>query len=91
MAIYRSYILSNFNYSPLVWRFCGRQISRNSEKIQERALRFVYEEYESKYDMLLKNANHDMLYLGRLRNMTTEIFKALHGSTAIYIKDLFEE
>ncbi len=32
-----------------------------------------------------------MLYIGRLRNMATEIFKALHGSTPIYIRDLFEE
>ncbi len=32
-----------------------------------------------------------MLYKGRLRNMATEIFKALHGSTPIYIIDLFEE
>ncbi len=22
LTIYRSYILSNFNYSPLVWHFC---------------------------------------------------------------------
>ncbi len=27
----------------------------------------------------------------RLRNMATEIFKALHGSTPIYIRDLFEK
>ncbi len=32
-----------------------------------------------------------MLYIGHLRNMATEIFKALHGSTPIYIRDLFEE
>ncbi len=32
-----------------------------------------------------------MLYIGHLRNMSTEIFKALHGSTPIYIRDLFEE
>ncbi len=32
-----------------------------------------------------------MLYIGRLRNMATEIFKALHGSTPIYIRDLVEE
>ncbi len=32
-----------------------------------------------------------MLYIGRLRNMATEIFKALHGSTPIYIRDLFEK
>ncbi len=44
------------------------------EKIPERALRFVYEDYGSTYDILLnKKGNHDMLYIGRLRNMTTEI------------------
>ncbi len=32
-----------------------------------------------------------MLYIGRLRNMATDIFKAVHGSTPIYIRDLFEE
>ncbi len=24
LAIYRSYILSNFNYCPLAWHFCGK-------------------------------------------------------------------
>ncbi len=38
-----------------------------------------------------KKGFHDMLYIGRLRNMATEIFKALHGSTPIYIRDPFEE
>ncbi len=76
LAIYRSYILSNFNYCPLVWHFYGIQNSGNMEKIQERALRFVYEDYNSTYDILLKKGNHDMLYIGRLRNMDIEIVKA---------------
>ncbi len=46
LTIYWSYILSNFNYYPLVCHFCGIQNSRNMEKIQERALRFVYENYK---------------------------------------------
>ncbi len=54
LAIYRSYTLSNFNYCPLVCHFCGIQNSRNMEKIQERALRFVCEDYESTYNILLK-------------------------------------
>ncbi len=74
-AIYRSYILSH--YCPLVWHFCGIQNSRNTEKIQERALWFIYEDCESTHDILLKRGNHDMLYIGRLRNMATEICKAL--------------
>ncbi len=32
-----------------------------------------------------------MLYIGRLRNMVTEIFKTLHYSTPVYIRDFFEE
>ncbi len=32
-----------------------------------------------------------MLYIGHLRNMATEIFNALQGSTPIYIIDIFEE
>ncbi len=32
-----------------------------------------------------------MLCIGRLRNMATETFKALHDTTPIYIRDLFEE
>ncbi len=58
------------------------------EKIQEIALKLVYEDYESTYDIFLKKkGNHDMLYIGRLRNMSTDIFNALHGSTPIY-KDI---
>ncbi len=31
------------------------------EKIQEKALKFVYEDYESTNDILLKKGNRDML------------------------------
>ncbi len=47
------------------------------EKIHKRALRFVYEDYDSTYDILLKKENHDMLYIGCLRNMATEIFNCM--------------
>ncbi len=50
-------------------------------------LRFVYEDYESTYDILLKRET----MIGRWSNLVTEIFKAVHGSTPIYIRDLFEE
>ena len=40
--IYRTYILSNFNYCPLVWHFCGTTNKNKMEKIQKRALKFVF-------------------------------------------------
>ena len=49
-SIYYSFIMSNFNYCPLVWHFCGETNTKKIEKIQERALRFIYNEYTSSYE-----------------------------------------
>ena len=48
LNIYYSFIMSNFNYCPLVWHFCGEVNTKKKEKIQERALRFIYQDYNSK-------------------------------------------
>ena len=53
LNIYHSFILSNFNYCPLTWHFCGEVDTKKIEKIQERALRFIYSDYSSSYESLL--------------------------------------
>jgi hypothetical protein len=60
------------------------------EKIQGRALRFVYQDYLSSYELLLLRGNHSMLYINRLRSMAVEVFKALNDYSPEYIKDMFE-
>ncbi len=35
--------------------------------------------------------NHDMLYVGHLRNMATDICKALYWSTQIYMRSLWRK
>ena len=42
ITIYYSFILSNFNYCPVTWHFCSEKNTMKMEKIQERALRFIY-------------------------------------------------
>ena len=42
IAIYKSFISSNFSYCPVSWMFCGKRNSDKLEKLQERALRFVF-------------------------------------------------
>ena len=49
LTIYYSFNMSNFNYCPLVWHFCGEVNTKKVEKIQERALRFIYEDYLASY------------------------------------------
>ena len=37
------------------WHFCSKRASDKLEKINERALRFVYQDNNSSYEMLLKS------------------------------------
>ena len=42
-----SFVYSNFNYCPLVWHFCLAKSVKRIEKIQERALRILYNDFSS--------------------------------------------
>ena len=53
LTIFHTFILSNFNFCPLAWRLCTDKNSKKIEKVQERALRFVYDDYTSSYINLL--------------------------------------
>ena len=91
LAIFRSYILSNFNYCPLVWHFCSKTNLMKLERIQERALRFVYRDYVSEYRMLLERSKLETLHLSRLRTMATEIYKVASGEAPLFVSSLFHK
>ena len=54
VSIYKSFVLSNFSYSPITWIYCGKRNSTKLEWLQERALRLVYRDTTSTYEEILK-------------------------------------
>ena len=78
LTIFHSFILSNFNYCPLAWHFCSEKNTKKLEKIQERAQRFVYIDFNSGYEELLIKANIPSLHIRRLRTLAFETFKILN-------------
>ena len=80
--------MSNFNYCPVVWYFCGESNTKKMERIQERTLRFIYEDFNSDYDTLLLKSGLPSLKIRRLRMMATEIFKILHKQSPAYLNDI---
>ena len=91
LSIYKTFILSNFNYCPTVWHCCGIQNTKKLEKVQHRALKFIYEDYTSEYDTLLKKANLPTLELQRLCAIATEVFKAYNSISPQYVCDIFQK
>ncbi len=47
--IYNTFILPNFNYCPIIWHFCRKTCTKKIEAIQERALRFMFNDQTSTY------------------------------------------
>ena len=88
-TVYNSFIASNFEYCPMVWHFCGTENCKKLEKIQERALRILYRDYNSSYADLLEKADVSTLLISRLRTMATEVFKIVNGLHPSSLNDMF--
>ena len=80
--------MSNFNYCPLTWHFCGESETKKLEKIQERALRFIYKDYESSYESLLLQSKMPSLKLKRMRTMALVAFKIIYKETPLYLQNI---
>jgi hypothetical protein len=65
-SIFHTFLFSNFNFCPLAWNFCTVKNSKKLEKVQERALRFVYDDYTSSYINLLEKALVPSLQIRRI-------------------------
>ena len=88
-AIYNSFIVSNFNYCPLVWFCTSRASITKIQKLRERALRFVLKESISDYDTLLSKGGVDSFRVSSLKTMAVEIYKILNGMNTEYLSPLF--
>lgn len=89
LRIYESFILSNFNFCPIVWHYCSVRSTRKMESIQKRALRFLIDDHESNYTQLLQKVKMSSLTLQRMKYIAIEIFKCLNGLNPNFMSDMF--
>ena len=90
MCIFRSFVLCHFSYCSLVWHFCGMHNTQKLEKLQERGLRFVFQDFSSDCKNLLLMSNTSDLYTQRLLRLLIEIFKTVHNTTFSPLQDIFK-
>ena len=79
LTIFHTFVLSNFNFCPLAWHFCTESNTKKMEKLQERGLRFVYNDFFTSYEDLLTKAKLSTLHIRRMRTMAIETFKILNN------------
>ena len=58
--------------------------------MQKRALCFLYDNYDSSYESILKLAGKSTMNVTRLRSLSFEMFKTLNSINPTFVNDIFE-
>ena len=91
VQMFFSFIKSTISYCPVVWMFCGNKHIRKLEKLQYRALKFVYNDFESSYSVLL-NKSGTLSVNGYLKYMICiEVYKCVNDLSPQYLCELFSK
>ena len=87
--LFKSFIISQFNYCPLVWMFHGISLNNKINNIHERALRIVYQNKEFSFETLLKRDKSTTIHIKNLQCLATELFIANNGLSPEIMKEIF--
>ena len=85
-----AFITSQFSYAPVVWMFHSRKQNHHINRIQERALRVVYKDYDSSFDELLEKENSYKTHDRNLQKLVAEIFQVKMSLGPEIMKESFE-
>ena len=89
-VLVQSFVYSNFNYCPLVWYFSSMKSLQKIEKLQERALRFLYNDRKSSYKDLLQKSGRCTMQVSRQRTLCIEIYKTMNNLNPPFMKNFFK-
>ena len=84
----KSFIISQFNYCPLIWMMHNRAIHNKINHINEKALRIVYDDYSSSFEDLNEKKSVT-IHLHNLQQLAIEILKVKIGLALIIMNKIF--
>ena len=61
--LYHTFIMSNFNYCPLIWMFCGKTQNKEIDGVHKKALRILLDDYTSSFYELLRKIDDTSVHV----------------------------
>ena len=86
----RSFIMSHFNFCPLIWKCHSRKINTQINKLHEPALRLVYYDKSSSFRELLERDNSVNIHERNIQVLLTEIFKVQRRAAPEIMTKIFK-
>ncbi len=88
--IYHAFILSNFTYSNLVWHMFSTSSTRKIQAVQERCLRYIYQNYDDNIKQLYSLLSTPTLYMSRLRKLMVLVFKVIGQNVPSFLNEMYK-
>ena len=85
----KSFIISQFNYCPIIWMYCQRKSNNLINRIHERSLRIAYNDYVSDFNSLLGKDNSVTIHQRNIQMLTSEVYKTLNNLNPSFMKEIF--
>ena len=87
----KAFIATEFGYCPLVWIFQSRKLNSRVNKLHERAVRTVYQDYTSSFTELLEKDNSTTIHNRNIQLLATKLFKVKNGLSPPFMNDIVVE
>ena len=88
--LFMSFIEAQFKYCPLTWIFCSPSCSNKINKLHEKALKLVYDDCESSFDVLFNKNKSFSIHHQNIQKLMIEVYKSLNKpSPDNYFDSLF--
>jgi hypothetical protein len=79
MKIFTCFVQSNFKYCPVVFNTFTKQNTTLMEKLQERALRFVLNDFSSDYNDILKTTEKPSVAITQIKLIAEQVYKVINN------------
>ena len=73
--IYSSFFTGQLSYYSLIWIFCCKQSNHFLNKLQERALRIIHNNYESSFSGFLKMSSESAILIKNINALMAKIYE----------------
>ena len=90
-VLMKSFIESQFNYCPLIWMFHGKEQNKKINRIQKRALRLTYMDFQSTFEELLVKDKNVSIHHKNIQHLAIEIFKIKNDVSNGILDEFFKD
>ena len=87
-TLFKAFVVSQFNYCPLVWMFHTKELNSRINSLHEKALRLIYQNRNLSFDELLKLDKSVSIHYRNLQYLLTEIYKVQMGLSPPIMNDI---